>query len=394
MAIWIIEPHDSLIFRDGRPFGPNPGARATTLPFPFPSTTTGGVRTRAGLENGVFKPENSSRVKDIGVRGPLLVQLSQQEHMHNIVHWMVPAPGDALLFEHQETEHIDIKQLVPVLPQDNAQTDFTQKNTENLCFVGLEEPDSRKPAKDAPRYWYWGSFESWLLNPATVSQQTTQVHVLGQNGPQLERRLHVSINPETGTALDGALFETSGLEFTHGKQVSQAERLALAVEVDEDGQGNKIEPGLAHLGGERRVVSWRKSDRHFPACLPEVEDAVAGTGACRLFLLTPAYFTKGYLPTQLRQPRDGVTPELRAIAIQRPQIVSGWDLDKREPKPTRRLAPAGTVLFLHLKGEKGAIRTWVKRIWMQCVSDEPQDCRDGFGLAALGTWSGKAITMK
>ena len=50
MTTWIIEPHDPLIFRDGRPFGPNPGARAKTLSFPFPSTTTGGVRTRAGLD--------------------------------------------------------------------------------------------------------------------------------------------------------------------------------------------------------------------------------------------------------------------------------------------------------------------------------------------------------
>ena len=51
MTIWIIEPHDPLIVRDGRPFGPNPGVQATSLTFPFPSTTTGGVRTRAGLNS-------------------------------------------------------------------------------------------------------------------------------------------------------------------------------------------------------------------------------------------------------------------------------------------------------------------------------------------------------
>ena len=50
MKTWIIEPHDSFIARDGRPFGLIAGVRAASLPFPFPSTTTGGVRTRAGLD--------------------------------------------------------------------------------------------------------------------------------------------------------------------------------------------------------------------------------------------------------------------------------------------------------------------------------------------------------
>jgi CRISPR-associated protein Cmr3 len=52
--VWLIDPHDPLIFREGKPFGPTPGAQARSLPFPFPSTTTGGVRTQVGSENGLF----------------------------------------------------------------------------------------------------------------------------------------------------------------------------------------------------------------------------------------------------------------------------------------------------------------------------------------------------
>ncbi|HZQ09120.1 MAG TPA: type III-B CRISPR module-associated Cmr3 family protein, partial [Anaerolineae bacterium] len=55
MSVWLIEPRDPLIFRDGRPFNPTPGARAISLPFPYPSTLAGAVRTRVGQnENGVF----------------------------------------------------------------------------------------------------------------------------------------------------------------------------------------------------------------------------------------------------------------------------------------------------------------------------------------------------
>src|SRR5438105_1620121 len=95
---WIIEPHDPLIVRDGRPFGPDPSARAVSLAFPFPSTTTGGVRTRSGLKtDGTFDVAQINRVKQIKVRGPLLVQLAQNDD--KIEQWLVPAPADALLLE-------------------------------------------------------------------------------------------------------------------------------------------------------------------------------------------------------------------------------------------------------------------------------------------------------
>ena len=42
LQTWIIEPRDSLIVRDGKPFGANI-THATSLDFPFPSTTNNGT---------------------------------------------------------------------------------------------------------------------------------------------------------------------------------------------------------------------------------------------------------------------------------------------------------------------------------------------------------------
>src|SRR5207302_2642511 len=139
--------------------------------------------------------------------------------------------------------------------------------------------------------------------------------------------------------------------------------------------------------GERRIISWRKSSKDLPSCPPELEQAIVEKKACRILLLTPACFKQGYRPSWLLSDLYGVKPKLEAITTQRPQVVSGWDLDLKKPKPSRRLVPAGTVLFLKLEGSEAAIGDWVKRMWMQCVSDEPQDQMDGFGLIVLGTWS-------
>jgi CRISPR-associated protein Cmr3 len=392
MTVWLIEPHDPLIVRDGKPFGPNPGARATSLAFPFPSTTTGGARTRAGLDDkGNFNIGLISTVKGIEVRGPLLVELAKDGTA--ITNWLFPAPADALLFaKEQDEQSTTIIQLVPLHLFDKAETDFDSKNADGLWFVGLSSPNSNKPAKNAPRYWNQENFMAWLLDP---QNQERQIKELGHNGPAREQRLHVSIDPNTDAAIDGALFETTGLEFTHTDkhQLQTARRLALAVIVND-----KMQPtsGLAGFGGERRIVSWQKSESSAPQCPKQLEDQIVKDGACRIILLTPAYFKGGYKPAAIEQPGEGITPKLKAIAIQRPQVVSGWDFVTKGPKPTRRLAPAGTVLFLSLKDHtnEAAIRKWVQDTWMHCLSDDPQDNRDGFGLAILGTWSGKPTEMK
>ena len=134
MAIWLIEPRDPLIVRDGRPFDPTPGAQAISLPFPFPSTTTGGARSRAGLdENGIFPYSQSSKeleeLKKLKVRGPLLVEFSVDENNVEQVQWLAPAPLDALLVLSRQSDGTDtiiLKRLVPLERPSGAQTDFDQ----------------------------------------------------------------------------------------------------------------------------------------------------------------------------------------------------------------------------------------------------------------------------
>lgn len=394
MTIWIIEPHDPLIVRDGKPFGPNPGALANSLPFPFPSTTTGGVRTRAGLDdNGVFDRGKIEIVKQITVRGPLLVEYDISE---GALQWMAPAPHDALLLpgspdasgaKDAAGAKPKIKQLEPLNLPIDAMTNLDPA----LQPVGMPNPDKQdkdKPLQNPPRFWYWEHFETWLLHPDHLTEIT--LSKLGHHGPQRERRIHVSIDYEKLTGKDGALFGTSGLEFSSGKpgKLSSAKQLALAVSVDSE-VGERMQEDLAGFAGERRIVSWRKSSSDFPTptCPSELVEEIHKHKACRLILMTPAYFSNGYTPAGSDVTRKGVTPRLTGIAVKRPEVVSGWDLDIRKPKPSRRLAPAGTVLFLKFdeSDDANAIRAWIDDTWMKCVGDSAA-CNDGFGLAVLGAW--------
>ncbi|MEA4883825.1 MAG: type III-B CRISPR module-associated protein Cmr3 [Clostridia bacterium] len=389
MTVWVIEARDPLIFRDGRPFDAVPGTRAVSLPFPFPSTTAGALRTRAGQDGeGRFQKDAISWVKQIAVHGPLLVELDK--NTGDIARWLVHSPSDALLLEPEPPDgaRAALKRLVPLEAPPDVHTDLP----EGLSLVGMPKPDFRKPIKKAPRYWYWEAFEEWLVNP---EDQSVDLEGIGHDGPTREARVHVGIDPETGAAdvEKGALFQTRGLEFTRprgGSNPGDAHRLALAVATET----LNLPDGLGFLGGERRLAVWRKSDSSLPACPDRLKSHIRRNRHCRVVLLTDAHFETGWRPTWLLNQIDGVTPGLKAIAIGRPHVVSGWDMAERGPKPARRLAPAGTVLFLELSGDDDAIDRWVDRIWLSPVSDGEQDRLDGFGLAALGVWYGTLQRME
>ncbi|NTW00342.1 MAG: CRISPR-associated protein Cmr3 [Oscillochloris sp.] len=380
MTTWIIEPRDPLIVRDGRPFGPNPGVRAHSLSFPFPSTTTGALRTQVGLnQSGIFSQtkEQLKDLKNIPVRGPLLVEWNDNEECWD---YLAPAPADALFFEANERPAA-IRQLVPLKLQEGEATDLPE---ELLYLVGLRQADPRKPKKDAPAFWRWKHFQSWLTNP---QDELSIPEDLGHSGPTRESRIHIKFDAGRGTGEDGKLFETSGLEFTHGgkdrQALSAARQLALAIACEHEILHHQP---VDTLGGERRIVAWQRSTRPLPTIPDGLAEQIVRNKHCRLILLTPAYFKEGYHPTWLREARNGVQATPVAAAVSRPQVVSGWDYDKKQPKATRRLAPAGSVYFLRLEGTEDAIRVWIERTWMQCVSDEDQAQRDGFGLAVLGSW--------
>lgn len=404
MSIWIIEPHDPLIFRDGRPFGPTPGARAFSLPFPFPSTLAGAVRNRAGLDGeGRFQYANDKdalqQLKRLKVRGPFLIERTDEQQ--NTYSWLLPAPHDALLFDDgedhdsEQKKRYDLKQIVPLVLPEKALTDL-EALPSTCTLAGLPVAEKGK-ATDGPTYWHWEFFKRWLINPEQLIGSHDEKEI-GHQGLERELRVHIAMKPERGAAQDEALFDTSGMEFTrHEKRLSDSRKLALVALVDEEQERWPLQVGLGSFGSERRLVTWREEQQVASSFKQELlnvpEDIVKNivkTKQCRLVLLTPAYFQQGFAPDWSGLARHGVTPEVRAMVVKRPLVVSGWDMEKREPKPSTRLAPAGSVYYLSLQGsDEDAMRAWVRDLWLQCISDEQpeQFCNDGFGIAVIGTWS-------
>lgn len=251
----------------------------------------------------------------------------------------------------------------------------------DLQPVSLNPVHKEKPHGKAPRFWTWKKLKEWLLNPANDSAPL-ELKTLGITGLTGESRMHVKIAPGAQTAEEGMLFQTSGLEFARvedQKNLQAAQEFALTLETDAN-----LRPGVDFLGGERRMVNWKQGGE-LPS-LPEIRETIIKQKSCRLLLATPALFKAGYLPEWVKTHTPGVGVTIQAAAVPRGTAVSGWDFEKSKQKPSRRLAPAGSVYFLKLEGEPEAISKFVDAVWLQNISDDEQDRRDGFGLALLGVW--------
>lgn len=395
MREWLIEPRDPLIARDGRP---SENGRFSTLGFPYPSMLAGAVRTRMVAGRGTFDlagTEALEQLKKIAVQGPLLAELTDDSEPP--VAWLAPAPRDALFVRNQSDQ--------PVLRALRPRPLEARGSVDGLTERGLMPVASdaeRNPGKaplGVPSFWRWEEFESWLLQ--AQDRDPVDLQRLGITPLPVERRVHLAIQPGERVSIDGALFETAGLRFLQpGASRLAPRRFALSVRVGASQVGERhldLLEQVAPLGGERRLAHWAPSQHAWPVLPKMICERISETRRVRLILATPALFADGALPGWSNQPwpsGGNVKATVRAACVPRPEIVSGWDLafdngpgkKKGRPKPTRRLAPAGSVYFIELTGSKEDVASWCAATWLAPVSDFDQERRDGFGLAFLGTW--------
>ncbi|HEX7122720.1 MAG TPA: type III-B CRISPR module-associated Cmr3 family protein, partial [Gemmatimonadaceae bacterium] len=289
MTTWILDAIDPLFFGDGRSVGTG---EVNGRALPPPQVVAGLARTRQGLDaNGAWVGD-PNQAKRIAVQGPFPALLSRDG---SVEEWLFPRPADALLLDG------GFRRLVPLdLTHWGLRSNLPAAN---LAPVGLAVADPSKP-KPMNALWRWSEMERWLTNPDAPGE------IRGVAAPPPETRLHVAIDPETGRALDGALFSTAGRRMLTVDDAEATERRVTMAYVRSIGLGlqtsARIQAGAAPAGGERRMVHWRQSTMSLPSA-PEAVLKSAEGGAVRVILGTPAIFEHGWRPSRLFDAPPGST---------------------------------------------------------------------------------------
>ncbi|MGC8667884.1 MAG: type III-B CRISPR module-associated Cmr3 family protein [Chthonomonadales bacterium] len=379
---------DPLLFRDGRPFGLLEGAQsARTLPFPMPGTIAGFLRTRIGEALGWdWKNGGASLAKGVAVHGPVPVMNSQA---------MFEAPADCVITKTQGSNAV----LLPLRPLHLPQGAGCNTPADLLPLDVVSRSGSDETAKPDPgyRFWRWPELEKWLLDARGTATQPPAKVV----GPPVEERIHVRMQPESGTSSEAGLFTVQFLAFEHYRRPGEgegataqpqgliAEEWGLLAKVAAPEGVDLSGPGL--LGGERRLAAVEEAPHGlWPACPSSVKDALGAARRVRMMLATPAVFKGGWKPGWLNEelfgtpPGSSLTLKLVSAAVPRRKAVSGWDYEHGRPKAVRWLVPAGSVYFFEVvDGGAGQLGS---DGWLAPVSDDGQDRRDGYGLALWGIW--------
>jgi len=382
-----IDCRDPVVSRDGRPFGKEQGNKMRSLLWPLPSVVAGSLRTAVGKNAAVDFGNASQDLLQLAVAGVFPVVDATL---------YLPAPNDC--FHHENRP-------LAVTPQqiESGGCDLPAK----LLPVMLTEQQAKEDAKPSPvpTWWPIDSYAEWL----TTSRVSFNERFL--KAPQVEERTHVVMNAERGAGEDGGLFSTAALPLDYLPRFEPqgpafADRYApihLTARAEAAGwcgeQLAKLNT-LHPLGGERRLVHWRRDTAKDLWQPPStiVNALTKDTKHVRMALATPALFAHGWKPGWLNDDLIGVAPgtnltlRLIGLTIQRWKAISGWSYQPQAgcphpgPKPIRRMVPAGGVYFFHV--EAGDPSTLADR-WLRSVSDyehDKQDQRDGFGLACWGVW--------
>lgn len=375
---------DPIVARDGRPF--DAGGKIRVLPWVLPSVVAGSFRTLLGKKiDPSFKGDLPDQLNQVSVHGffPLF---GGQIYL--------PKPGDCIAKEN----HANSLELLAVTPQKMESEQGCDLPSGNLLPVMLTREQSQDDFKPGPlpEWWPLSAIDNWLTNQPVVLNESFL------NKPEVDQRTHLTVNEDLGTAEEGLIFNTASLSLeslksygTNTESVTVTYPLKIKTEKLHDHCRNLNEKHP--LGGERRLANWKTSEdqSRLWSCPSAVASKLkTNPENIRMLLTTPAIFKDGWKPEWLRGHSDGSiqgTPpgtnlilKLVGATISRWKAVSGWSLAHPiGPKPTRRMVPAGGVYFFNrIDGDPTSLST----NWLQSVSDEEQDQRDGFGLAAWGIW--------
>ena len=376
MKTYQIEPMAPLVFRSGRPFGESSRDGAN---FPWPSSVAGMMRTVAmdakGWPASGLTESRQKELMGMEAVGPLLARREAGKIMP-----MFPKPTDALyLLPEKETKPV-VCRLAPGEYPAGCGSDLPP----GLAPVMLEENAPKSKPQKGADYWTLDQLLAWRRN------EEVKFCSLSVAKPEVDTRTNVAIDPNTFAAANGKLFQIEGLDFGNLRRkqggFENTDWLLLA-------QFSVALPEQAvTLGGERRL-SWLAPAATDPLVMPDgYASQLANSSGIALTLATPALFNQGWKPDWLNEQLQGDFPgipglrlRLKAVAIERWQGISGWDLKKWQPKLARKAVAAGATYWFEIISTPPL--GWEQKLWLASISDAEQDRRDGFGMVIAGLWT-------
>jgi len=376
---FFMTPHDVLFLRGNKLFG-DAGSYGESLIPPWPSLAAGALRSAllvhdevdlAGFAAGSADHASIGSVDQPGAFAISGFHLARKSgHGIETLH---PLPADLHVTRANEDDagsDLLIRRLAP-----NASAPGIQTSASLAKLATLATDTQSKPVTGL--WLTQAGFADYLngqIPQADTLFKTDQLWAL-------EPRVGVALEAASGRAGDGALFTSEAVALhEHVGFIASAE-----------GAEGLPDRGLLRLGGDARAASFQQVE-HQPASTST--DAILSAGRCRLVLTAPGIFDDGWLPPGMTCEGDsyrfelhGVSGRLVCAAVPRAEVVSGWDLAQRQPKPAQRVAATGSVYWLEdLAGDAAAFCKLASHGLWPASAYDAQRRAEGFNRFVFATY--------
>ncbi len=385
-------PRDGLFCKDGRGWYTSDVGRSHAWPWPLPPTVRGALRAACG--HAIMRSSGErltpadweQRTERVAVRALLGLRRPPDRDAFSAAHRVWPVPQDALLGTGGAVTRLDPvpEPLLPGLDlHHHAGRDFDPADEAAFHALWRPRPDAAGKTDMRPGFWPETRMIDWLAGRPISS---TSDHCAPSQRPEL----HVTIEAGTGAATPTMLFSSQVTEPRDADGHTWA--LAVRCRLPDDVAWADMRGQPMGLGGRRRLTWMEAADDALFAMPAELRGALAGSPGLRLVCVTPALFTRGWLP-------DGFTAEgghyvgtlpgvsggvrLRAALVPRPLDLSTWNTVARRPRATRRLVAAGAVYFFDKADGSAFTAEEHAQLWLARLGN---DHDDGLGLVVPGRW--------
>lgn len=358
---YLLKPIDVLSFRDGRPFGSSDEHKVSLLFPPNLTSFYGALRAAVMAEcRGAFINENNmtEEIKKISGSSKQFGSLKINDFgfftENKKSGRIFITPSDFLKVKGSKPEryiklHPDSSEKLSNLP-------------EGLTMLS---PESEKDS-------FYESAELFITKEGFIKYLTGEkiTHNDFLDAGEFfspENRTGIKINRKNRTVEEGALFS---IEFARLKDES-----AFIIETD-----YSLKLNLIKLGGEGRACSVQPLSEENDLVLPDVKIK----NGIKVIMLTPLLSSQGWCPEpksiETLEKITGLKLKLTSAAIGKYKGVGGWNIVENMAKPQSRYIQEGSVFFF--ESEQKNIEIKINKPINICA--DPEDFKQGFGLAAIG----------
>lgn len=368
---------DTLFFKDAKPFSMGEETWAESLFPPPPSVFYGTIRTLYFIQNPQQLPLLNTAddpTRDLEIQA---IYFNINDSPHFI------APRDIVKVKSGHEEYIMLE------PAKNNGV-----NSYDLPYRLI--PPISEAVEDASGWVTNLSLRSYIGSDEWPNEGKVYPYT---EFALTEAKIGIGRNRQYNAASEGMLYRVGMKRMAFPAEAAYDEdqpNNETLIEIDFEGlpSGSLDKEGFSKIGGEGKAVHYilSEEDGILPEWTPE-------SVFFKIYLLTPAIFKTGWLPSWLQwSDKDntykgtwnGLPLKLQAAAIGKPVPIGGFDVYHKQPKPMYKAVPAGSVYYFELEDVSKipllaslhlASVSEAREAWKNVVYDSR---KEGFGRILIG----------